>query len=286
MSAMKIISSVSEMQAFAEELRRSGKRIGLVPTMGYLHEGHLSLIRRAREVSDAVIVSIFVNPTQFAPNEDFERYPRDIERDTSLLHSEGVTILFTPSVEEMYPAGFSTYVVPESISSILEGKFRPAHFRGVATIVAKLFLIAHPHAAMFGQKDAQQSIIIKRMVRDLNFDTQIIVAPIMREKDGLAKSSRNIYLSPGERNDAAILFQSLNKAEEMIHKGEASAAVIIKEVEKIIHTKKTAVIDYVAVNDAESLAEIAEIQKGKSILVSLAARFGKTRLIDNIIVQQ
>ncbi len=283
---MKIISSVSEMQAFAEELRRSGKRIGLVPTMGYLHEGHLSLIRRAREVSDAVIVSIFVNPTQFAPNEDFERYPRDIERDTSLLHSEGVTILFTPSVEEMYPAGFSTYVVPESISSILEGKFRPAHFRGVATIVAKLFLIAHPHAAMFGQKDAQQSIIIKRMVRDLNFDTQIIVAPIMREKDGLAKSSRNIYLSPGERNDAAILFQSLNKAEEMIHKGEASAAVIIKEVEKIIHTKKTAVIDYVAVNDAESLAEIAEIQKGKSILVSLAARFGKTRLIDNIIVQQ
>jgi pantoate--beta-alanine ligase len=283
---MKIISSVSEMQTFAEELRRSEKRIGLVPTMGYLHEGHLSLIHRAREVSDTVVVSVFVNPTQFAPNEDFERYPRDIERDTSLLHSEGVAVLFTPGVEEMYPAGFSTYVVPEGISSILEGKFRPTHFRGVATIVAKLFLIVHPHVAIFGQKDAQQSIIIKRMVRDLNFDVQIIVAPIMREKDGLAKSSRNIYLSPEERNDAVILFQSLKTAEELIHGGENNTAAIIDEVVKKIRTKKTAGIDYVAVNDAESLAEISEIQKGMPVLVSLAVRFGKTRLIDNIIVQQ
>lgn len=286
MSTMKIISSVSEMQEFSEELRRSGKHISLVPTMGYLHEGHLSLVRRAREISDVVVVSIFVNPTQFAPNEDFDRYPRDIEHDKKLLMSEKVDILFSPNAEEMYPQGFSTYVIPEGISSILEGKFRPTHFRGVTTIVAKLFIIVQPHTAIFGQKDAQQSVIIKRMVRDLNFNLQIVVAPIVRENDGLARSSRNIYLTPEERNDAPVLFQSLKKAEALIRKGESEPAAIIREVEETIRTKKTAVIDYVALNDAETLAEITKIKKGNSILVSLAVRFGKTRLIDNIIIQQ
>ncbi|MDE3058620.1 MAG: pantoate--beta-alanine ligase [Bacteroidota bacterium] len=283
---MKIISSVSEMQIFAEELRRSGKRIGLVPTMGFLHEGHLSLVRRAREISDAVVVSIFVNPAQFAPGEDFERYPRDIERDKSLLQSEGVAVLFTPGSGEMYPQRFSTYIIPEGISSVLEGKFRSTHFRGVATVVGKLFLIVQPHAAVFGQKDAQQSIIIKQMVRDLNFNLQIIVAPIVREQDGLALSSRNVYLSPEERNDAPILFQALQKAEALIHTGETDAAAIIHEVEKTIRGKKTAAIDYVAVNDAESLTEMTTTQTGRPVLISLAVRFGKTRLIDNIIVQQ
>ncbi len=282
---MRIISSVSEMQMIVRESRRRGKRIGLVPTMGFLHEGHKSLIQKAREVSDLVVVSIFVNPTQFAPNEDFDRYPRDMERDKAISESVGVDVLFTPGVEEMYPAGFSTYVVSEGMSSILEGKFRPTHFRGVATIVAKLFLIIQPDAAVFGQKDAQQCAVIKHMVRDLNFGVAIIAAPIVREDDGLAISSRNIYLSPEERNDAAILFYSLRKAEEMIRGGERYAAAVMREVEKIIRTKRTAMIDYVAVNDAESLTEISELQKEKPVLISLAVRFGKTRLIDNIIVQ-
>ena len=282
---MKTIVSTFEMQKFSEQARLRKKNIGLVPTMGYLHKGHLSLIRKAQRSCDIVITSIFVNPTQFAPNEDFARYPRNIEQDTRLCTSAGSTVLFVPRENEMYPEGYSTYVSVEHVSSILEGKFRPTHFRGVTTVVAKLFSLTKPHKAFFGQKDAQQCVVIKKMVKDLNLGVEVVTAPIVREKDGLAMSSRNVYLSAEERSQALILFASLRRAREMVDNGERNAAAIAGEVKQMIETKPSATIDYVAVVDAESLADITSFERGLPALVALAVRFGSTRLIDNTIIK-
>jgi pantoate--beta-alanine ligase len=282
---MKTIVSTFEMQKFSEQARLRKKNIGLVPTMGYLHKGHLSLIGKAQRSCDVVITSIFVNPAQFAPNEDFARYPRNIERDTQLCASAGSTVLFAPQENEMYPEGYSTYVSVEHLSSILEGKFRPTHFRGVTTVVAKIFSLTKPHKAFFGQKDAQQCVVIKKMVKDLNLGVEVVTAPIVREKDGLAMSSRNVYLSAEERSQALILFASLRRARAMVDNGERNAAAIAGEVKQMIETKPSATIDYVAVVDAESLADITSFERGIPALVSLAVRFGSTRLIDNTIIK-
>ncbi len=281
---MRIISSVGEMQRVAEELRLQGKRIGVVPTMGYLHEGHLSLIKVAREKSDVVVVTIFVNPTQFAPNEDFERYPRDFDRDRRLAERAGCDILFAPETGDMYPEEFLTCVEVERLSSILEGKFRPTHFRGVTTVVAKIFNITKPHVAVFGQKDAQQATIITRMVRDLDFDTEIIIAPIVRESDGLAMSSRNVYLTPEERKDALVLKRALELAEKVVQDGERDVKKIIQRLEALITSRKSARLDYIAIVDKDSLNDFVTLEKGRPVLVALAVRIGKTRLIDNSVI--
>jgi pantoate--beta-alanine ligase len=282
---MRIISKVKEMQKVADELRKEGKIIGVVPTMGYLHEGHLSLIRLAKEKSDVVITTIFVNPLQFAPNEDYDRYPRDFERDVKLAQSAGCDIIFHPSVEEMYPQNFLTYVEVDKLTKVLEGEFRPTHFRGVTTVVAKLFNITKPHIAVFGQKDAQQALIIKQMVRDLNFDIEIIVAPIIREPDGLAMSSRNVYLSDSERKDATVLYESLKLAEKLIENGERNSKNIILKMEELIKSKPTAKIDYIAIVEPETLEKVETLSEGKEYLIALAVRIGSTRLIDNTIVK-
>jgi pantoate--beta-alanine ligase len=281
---MKTIVSTVEIQSFSEQSRLRKKTVGLVPTMGYLHEGHLSLIEEAKRSCDVVITSIFVNPTQFAPNEDFARYPRDVERDTRLCESAGSTVVFVPEESEMYPEGYSTYITVDGLSSILEGKFRPTHFRGVTTVVAKLFLLTKPHKAFFGQKDAQQCIVLKKMAKDLNFGVEVVIAPIIREKDGLAMSSRNVYLSARERSEASILYASLRRAEEMVGNGERSTSKIAGEVTRMIRTKTSPKIDYVAVVHAESLAGIEKLEPGIPALVALAVRFGATRLIDNTII--
>jgi pantoate--beta-alanine ligase len=282
---MRIISKVKEMQKVADELRKEGKIIGVVPTMGYLHEGHLSLIRLAKEKSDVVITTIFVNPLQFAPNEDYDRYPRDFERDVKLAQSAGCDIIFHPSVEEMYPQNFLTYVEVDKLTKVLEGEFRPTHFRGVTTVVAKLFNITKPHIAVFGQKDAQQALIIKQIVRDLNFDIEIIVAPIVREPDGLAMSSRNVYLSDSERKDATVLYESLKLAEKLIENGERNSKNIILKMEELIKSKPTAKIDYIAIVEPETLEKVETLSEGKEYLIALAVRIGSTRLIDNTIVK-
>ncbi len=271
------------MQRLAESWRRQGRRIGFVPTMGYLHEGHLSLIRLARKKSDLVVVSIFVNPTQFGPKEDFKRYPRDLQKDKRLSKGAGCEVLFLPKNKDMYPSGYTTYVTAEGLLEVLCGRSRPGHFRGVATVVAKLFNIVKPHLAVFGQKDAQQAIIIQRMTRDLNFDTRILVAPIVREKDGLAMSSRNVYLSPEERKQALVLFRALRKAKRMVAKGERKASVIKNEMIRMIRGAKSALIDYVEVVDPENL-EKSTVVNDKA-LVALAVKFGATRLIDNTLIK-
>jgi pantoate--beta-alanine ligase len=281
---MRIISTIREMQRAAENLRLQGKRIGVVPTMGYLHEGHLSLIRLARKKSDVVVVTIFVNPTQFGPDEDLNRYPRDLERDRRLAEVTGCDVLFAPKVSEMYPEEYLTYVQVNKLSSILEGEFRPTHFRGVATVVTKLFNITKPHVAIFGQKDAQQAIIIRQMVRDLNLDVDVLVAPIVRDADGLAMSSRNIYLSPHQRTGALVLRKALGLAQRMIHSGERDAGKIRKRMRQLITSGRHIDPDYVAIADAETLEGLPKLGKGRRTLVALAARIGKTRLIDNIIV--
>jgi len=280
---MRVIEKISEMQIEAERLRLAGKRIGFVPTMGYLHEGHLSLMRIARHKSDVVVASIFVNPTQFGPKEDFREYPRDLPRDLKLAEGVGCDIVFHPSVNEMYPEGYRTYVSVEELSDALEGQFRPGHFRGVATVVAKLFNIVKPHVALFGQKDAQQAILIQRMVRDLNFSIEIIVAPTVREADGLAMSSRNVYLNRQERQDATVLYRSLQLAERMIADGERNAERIATAMRGLIQAVKSAKIDYVAIVDPVTLEPVAEIRG--EVLIPLAVRIGKTRLIDNVIVK-
>lgn len=277
---MKIIGSVAAMQAESEALRHNGQSIGFVPTMGYLHEGHLSLLRIARQRADVTVMSIFVNPTQFGPNEDLERYPRNFERDERLARKEGCDILFYPTVEEMYPEPYRTYVTVEEITQVLCGKSRPTHFRGVTTIVAKLFNIVKPNFAVFGQKDAQQAIIIKQMVRDLNFDLEILTGPIVREPDGLAMSSRNVYLSAEERKDALKLYQSLTKAKKLIEGGERDAARIKKNIEHILRQGKSAKIDYIEIVDTSNLKSMEKIQG--EVLIALAVFIGKTRLIDNI----
>jgi pantoate--beta-alanine ligase len=281
---VKIITSLREMQEFATATRVQQKRIGVVPTMGYLHEGHLSLVRAAKERSDLVIMTIFVNPTQFAPNEDLSRYPRDFDRDRALAESAGVDVLFAPTAEEMYPSGFDVYVSSEHLGTLLEGEFRPTHFRGVLTVVAKLFNITKANVAVFGQKDAQQAVVIQRMARDLNFDINIVIAPILREPDGLAMSSRNVYLSPAERKQALALSRSLKLAEEMIARGERNAQTIIRSMSAHISHEPDAQIDYIAITNHETLEQIPTLQSGTTALISLAVRIGKTRLIDNALI--
>ena len=280
---MKVVTSVRGMQRLAEAWRRQGRRIGFVPTMGCLHVGHLSLIRIAKQRSDIVVVSIFVNPTQFGPKEDFKRYPRDITRDKKLAAGAGCDVLFVPRTQDMYPQGYATYVTVEGLSKGLCGRSRPTHFRGVTTVVAKLFHIVNPHLAVFGQKDAQQAVILQRMAGDLNFDTRILVAPIVREKDGLAMSSRNVYLSTGARKQALVLSRALGKAKQMVSKGERKASVIKNTVIQLIRGAEDGVIDYVEVVHPETLEDLTLLED--RALVALAVKFGSTRLIDNTLIK-
>jgi pantoate--beta-alanine ligase len=279
---MKIIKKAKQMQTIAHKLKLMGKTIGVVPTMGALHEGHLSLVRIAKKQSDIVILTIFVNPSQFSPNEDFSKYPRTFNNDKSFAQKEKVDYIFYPEASEMYGTDFETYINCEKTSKMLEGEFRPIHFRGVTTIVAKLFNITEPNIAVFGQKDAQQAFIIEKMVKDLNFNTKIIIAPICRTKDGLALSSRNVYLSIFERDDALILSESLKIAKERIGKGERNPKQLQKEIRKIIDTRNSSKVDYIRIVDASSFTYPDKLVKGTEIYILLAVRFGKTRLIDNI----
>lgn len=280
---MNIVKTISEVRNEVKNWKKQGLSVGLVPTMGYLHEGHKSLIDRACRENDKVVVSVFVNPTQFGPGEDLATYPRDIQRDAALCEDAGAALIFNPEPEEMYFDDFHTYVTMESLSDELCGKTRPIHFRGVCTVVSKLFHIIAPDRAYFGQKDAQQLAIIKRMVRDLNFDIEIVGCPIVREADGLAKSSRNTYLNPEERNAALVLSRAVRLGQELIQNGERNADVIVEKMKQLIEEEPLAKIDYVQAVDAASIQPVAEI-KG-SILVAMAVYIGKTRLIDNFIYE-
>lgn len=280
---VQILKTIREMQEVSEKFRCEGKKIAVVPTMGYLHNGHTSLIERASSFADIVITTIFVNPTQFGPNEDFTRYPRDFEHDKAVAHTAGSDIIFYPDAEEIYPTGFSSIVEVEGASNILEGVFRPKYFRGVTTVVAKLLNITKPHIAVFGQKDAQQAFLIRKMVRDLNFDVDIIIAPIVREADGLAMSSRNMYLNETERKSALVLFCSLQHAAERIQQGERSIALLRKEMLNIIQSGAPTQIDYIAFVNPTTFSETEHLNQPE-ILVALAVRFGTTRLIDNSLI--
>jgi pantoate--beta-alanine ligase len=280
------IASVRDMQERAEQLRRDGHRIGLVPTMGALHEGHLSLIRLARQRCRTVVVSVFVNPTQFAPHEDYAAYPRDAERDARLAAGAGCDIVFLPEAREMYPEGYSTYVEVDGLSSMLEGASRPTHFRGVTTVVCKLLTIVRPHLAVFGRKDAQQAVILRRMAADLNMDTELFVAPIVREPGGLAMSSRNAYLSPAEREQALALSSALRFGKQLFRDGERSAETIRARVEEQLRAAPGISLDYAVVADAATLRDVATLAPDAETLLAVAARVGRTRLIDNTIIQQ
>lgn len=279
---MKTIDTIAEMQRLADEIRSGGKKIGLVPTMGYLHEGHLRLADEARKMSDAVVMSIYVNPTQFAPGEDLASYPRDLARDQKIAEARGVDFIFAPSDKIMYPEDQLAFVEIEKVSRILEGEFRPTHFKGVATVVAKLFNVVKPHVAIFGQKDAQQAFIIKKMVRDLNFDLEVVVAPIVREADGLALSSRNVYLSESERRQATVLYRSLKLAEKLAAGGEKELLRVRSEMIKLINAESEGKIDYISFVDPERFERIEAAGSLDRVLALLAVRFGRTRLIDNM----
>lgn len=279
---MKVINNISEMQSISDNLRRAGKKIGFVPTMGFLHDGHLSLIKESKINSDVTIVSIYVNPSQFGPNEDFEQYPRDFDSDEKLCKNAGVDIVFYPENQNMYSPQHLTTIGIKNLSNKLCGISRPNHFEGVTTIVAKLFNITKPHIAVFGQKDAQQCIIIKRMVSDLNFDIDIIIAPTIRENDGLALSSRNKYLSNMQRKEASKIYSALTNAKEKIDGGEKSASVIQNIIQESLQTIMDSKIDYLSIVNIENLEPIETIKK--SSLIAVAVYIGKTRLIDNIIV--
>ena len=270
------------MASLTRKLRRENKTIGFVPTMGALHEGHLSLVADARQMCDIVIVSIFVNPQQFARGEDYEKYPRDLTSDAALLTEYQVDYIFAPDTEEIYHEGFSTYVYVEGLTETLEGISRPGHFRGVATVVTILFNTIRPDFAFFGQKDAQQVAVIKRLTRDLGFDTEIVVHPIVREESGLAMSSRNAYLSDEERRKASIIYQAMKKAKLAFREGERNAARLAEIVREKIQTEPLADVDYVALVDNETLEDVERIED-KPVLLAVAARFGKVRLIDNTI---
>ncbi|KLO23607.1 pantoate--beta-alanine ligase [Marinitoga sp. 1155] len=279
---MEIINNINKMKNIRNELIKKGKTIGFVPTMGYLHKGHLSLVEQARKDNDIVIVSIFVNPTQFGPNEDFDRYPRDMERDMEMLKPFNVDYIFHPSVEEIYPENYSTYVEEIKLTKVLCGKSRPGHFKGVTTIVSKLFNIVRPTRAYFGQKDAQQFRVLRKMVNDLNMDVQMIEMPIIREHDGLAMSSRNIYLSKEERIQALALNKSLKKAKELYENGEKSAKKIKTEMQKIFNEYPLVKVDYIEIVDEYTLENVENISD--KVLIAVAAFVGKARLIDNIIL--
>lgn len=276
---MKILSNITETGAACRLARANGQRLGLVPTMGALHEGHLSLVRVAKARCDTVAVSLFVNPTQFGPNEDLAKYPRPYERDRELLEKEGVAILFAPSAEEMYPKGEATRVVVEGLSERLDGRSRPGHFRGVTTVVSKLFHIIEPDVAFFGQKDGAQSAVIRRMVRDLNFSVEIVICPIVREPDGLAMSSRNAYLNPDERQRALALHRALNRVENEFRAGERNAARLIAAATKVFAPEPQIRLDYFEIVDPDTLDPVEQIER--PALVAVAAYVGSTRLIDN-----
>ncbi len=279
----RILRDVAAMQDTSRALRKEGQRIAVVPTMGALHEGHLSLIRLAASLADSVIATIFVNPTQFAPGEDLDRYPRPFDRDVALASDAGAGYIFAPTVEVMYPSAFATSVSVEGLTSVLEGASRPTHFRGVTTVVTKLFECTLPDVAVFGQKDGQQVAVIRRLVKDLNIPVEIVVGPIIREPDGLAMSSRNVFLTPRERAQAPALHRALVLGEEMMHAGERASEVIISRMKALIGAESEGAIDYVSVADAESLEEQNVLASGRRVMVSLAVRFGTTRLIDNIV---
>ena len=279
---MRIFNTIEDMRAACRAARRGGKRVGFVPTMGALHEGHLSLVRTARAACDVVAVSIFVNPTQFGANEDLAKYPRDFERDRDLLEKEGVELLFAPSVEEMYPAGGVTWVTVEELSGKLDGRSRPGHFRGVTTVVAKLFHIVEPDAAFFGQKDAAQVAIVRRMVRDLKFPVEIVACPIVREADGLAMSSRNAYLDGAQRRQALVLHRALIRVKELWEAGERDAEKLGAAGREEVTGEKSVRLDYFEIVDAETLDPVENLADGA--LVAAAAFVGPTRLIDNILL--
>ncbi|MDH3285498.1 MAG: pantoate--beta-alanine ligase [Acidobacteriota bacterium] len=281
---MELIRRVQLMREISREARGRGKKIALVPTMGALHDGHLSLVRRARELADIVIVSVFVNPAQFGPAEDFERYPRDLAGDTDLCIQEGVEYLFSPAPQGIYPPGYRTYVEVEGLSEVLEGASRPGHFRGVATIVLKLFNICRPHFGLFGQKDAQQAVIVRRLIRELDLDVEPIVCPTVRTDDGVAMSSRNAQLSAAERHAARVINKALQRARELVEDdGVADAAQVEAGIRTVLDAEPRIRIDYVAIVDEDELTPCAEIS-GKA-LVLLAAWLGETRLIDNLFVE-
>ena len=283
---MEIINRRQRMSSVARKIRREQDRtIGLVPTMGALHEGHLSLVREARRMCDIVVVSVFVNPTQFAPGEDFEKYPRDLTKDTALLTDYNVDYIFAPTADEIYPKGFATYVNVEGLSEQLEGGSRPGHFRGVATIVTILLNTVRPDFAFFGQKDAQQALIIRRLVKDLSFDTEIVLLPTVREDSGLAISSRNLYLNPEEQQAAAVIHQALMRAKTAYKDGERSAARLEILVRSTIELEPRARVDYVNVVDADTLEHVDKLDD-RPILIAVAAYIGKTRLIDNTILNK
>ena len=276
---MDIITTIAEFRA----VRATFPTLGLVPTMGFLHEGHLSLVQRARADCGATAVSIFVNPTQFGPGEDLVRYPRDLDRDLRLLNNVGADLVFIPEVEEVYPSGFSTYVTVEGVTTGLEGGLRPGHFRGVATVVCKLLNIAQANKAFFGQKDAQQSVVIRQMVRDLAIPTEIVIVPTMRESDGLAMSSRNVYLSLEDRHAASVLFRALRAAEQRYAAGEHNAEALRDAVRATLASEPRGIPDYISCADPRTLVELDTIDE-RGALLSLAVRFGKTRLLDNVLL--
>lgn len=281
---MRVITTVDEMRLYIKEEKAKGNSVGLVPTMGYLHEGHASLIARSAAENDVTVVSVFVNPTQFGANEDLDSYPRDLEHDCAVAEQAGAQVIFHPTAAEMYPSGYHTYVNVEEITLPLCGKSRPTHFRGVTTVVCKLFCIVTPDRAYFGQKDAQQLIVIKQMVRDLNIDIAIVPCPIVREADGLAKSSRNVYLSEEEHQQALVLSQALTLARELYENGERNAVVLKNAMIEKIQSAPLADIDYVELVDLETLQAVQSLTV--PTLAALAVRFGTTRLIDNTILSE
>jgi pantoate--beta-alanine ligase len=281
---MLVIEKVAEMQEISTDLRKNGKVIAVVPTMGYFHEGHVSLMKKAKEFGDVVITTHFVNPTQFAPNEDFEKYPRDFNRDSKIAEQSGTDYLFYPEVKEMYPDGYSSLIAMGGVTKKFEGITRPNHFNGVATVVAKLFNATLPDFAVFGQKDYQQTLVIKQLVRDLNFPVKIIISPTLRQSDGLAMSSRNVYLSTKERTEASVLFNSLEKAREAILGGERKRKVINAIMHNSLRSVAAIKIDYASSARADDLDEPEEFVPGELIVLLMAVHLGKTRLIDNALV--
>jgi len=279
---MRVVSTIDEVRRWVWQERQQGATIGLVPTMGYLHEGHLSLVQRAREQCDRVVMSIFVNPLQFGPQEDFDRYPRDLERDAQLAREAGVDLIFHPPVEEMYPRPILTHVSVDKLSETLCGVSRPGHFRGVATVVTKLFHIVQPDRAYFGEKDIQQLRVIEQMVEDLNFPLVVVGCPIVREPDGLAKSSRNVYLSPAERQQAPVIYASLRRAQEAFTAGERDGKKLVSLVREGIAQAPDAKIDYVRLVDRYTLDDVLRVER--PAILAAAVRFGSTRLIDNVIL--
>jgi pantoate--beta-alanine ligase len=277
---MIVIKNIPDMVYLRQNLKEP---VGFVPTMGYLHEGHMSLVRKARIENKTVIVSIYVNPTQFGPNEDLSKYPRNIERDLEMLDKEGADVVFFPEDKDMYPAGYDTWVTVDNLTKPLEGNVRPTHFRGVTTVVTKLFNVVRPTYAYFGQKDAQQALVIKKMAVDFNMNLKVIVCPTIREPDGLAMSSRNVYLSAEQRKAAPVLYKSLQKAQELFESGERKADVILDQMTTLISKEPLGKIDYISISDTETLAPLKTIKK--SALVSMAVKFGNTRLIDNVILE-